>query len=243
MLTADEVERVLAQPNVTTPLGLRDRAIFETLYSTGIRRIEVVRLNIDDLDVERRILAVREGKNQKDRFVPIGVRALVWIAHYVEQARDRMLLNRNERALFITAHGDRLNPDSLTGYGRAYIEAAGIEKPGSCHLFRHSMATAMLNNGASIRYLQALLGHTSITTTQIYTRVSLKKLLEIHGKTHPAEKPAEAEPKQEQPTDAPENEGSAPPEGSTTPESDSAESDSPDSEPPASDIDSWLDDD
>jgi integrase/recombinase XerD len=234
ILTADEVERVLAQPDVTTPLGLRDRAIFETLYSTGIRRIEVVRLNIDDLDVERRILAVREGKNQKDRFVPIGTRALIWIAHYVERARDQLSINLRERALFITAHGERLNPDSLTNYGRAYIEAAGIEKPGSCHLFRHSMATAMLNNGASIRYLQALLGHSSISTTQIYTRVSLKKLLEIHGKTHPAEKPDESEPK-----DKP-KEGGTPSteEGQQQPPA----SEPPESDAPGSDIDSWLDD-
>ncbi len=154
ILTPDEVERVLAQPDTTTTLGLRDRAIFETLYSTGIRRIELVRLDIDDVDVERRVLAVRLGKNQKDRFVPIGVRALVWIARYVEYARDELLIDLNSRALFVTAHGDRINPDTLTGYGRTYIEAAGIEKPGSLHLFRHSMATAMLENGAPIRYLQ-----------------------------------------------------------------------------------------
>jgi integrase/recombinase XerD len=230
ILTVDEVERVLAQPNITTPLGLRDRAIFETLYSTGIRRIEVVRLNIDDLDVERRILAVREGKNQKDRFVPIGMRALLWIARYVEKARDQLSINMSERALFITAHGERLNPDSLTGYGRAYIEAAGIEKPGSCHLFRHSMATAMLENGAGIRYLQAILGHTNLNTTQIYTRTSLKKLLDVHDKTHPSEMPDESEQK-----DKP-KEGGTPPtqEGQQQP---------PDSEPPATDLDSWLDDD
>jgi integrase/recombinase XerD len=138
VLTADEVERVLAQPDVTTTLGLRDRAIFETLYSTGIRRIEVVRLNIDDLDVERRILAVREGKNQKDRFVPIGTRALVWIAHYVERARDQLSINLRERALFITAHGERLNPDSLTNYGRGYIEAAGIDVVFAANAFRKS---------------------------------------------------------------------------------------------------------
>ena len=215
VLTVDEVERVLAQPDTTNPLGLRDRAIFETLYSTGIRRIEVVNLDIDHLDVDRRVLAVRQGKNQKDRFVPIGMRALVWIARYVEQARDKLLLNLNERALFVTMHGERLNPDSLTGYGREYIEAAGIDKPGSCHLFRHSMATAMLENGAGIRYLQAILGHSSITTTQIYTRTSLKKLLEVHGKTHPAEKPDE--PKD---SDVPERR----------------------EDPPASDLDSWLDD-
>jgi integrase/recombinase XerD len=166
-----------------------------------------------------------EGKNQKDRFVPIGMRALVWIARYVEEARDQMLLNMNERALFITIHGDRLNPDSLTGYGRSYIESAGIKKPGSCHLFRHSMATAMLENGAGIRYLQAILGHTNLNTTQIYTRTSLKKLLEVHGKTHPAERPDDV--------DAP----TTPP-----PNQDGAQEPSP-SDPPASDLDCWLDDD
>jgi integrase/recombinase XerD len=96
------------------------------------------------------------------------MRAMVWIARYVEEARDQMLLSMNERAHFITTHGDRLNPDSLTNYGRSSIESAGIKKPGSCHLFRHSMATAMLENGAGIRYLQAILGHTNLNTTQIY---------------------------------------------------------------------------
>jgi site-specific recombinase XerD len=127
-------------------------------------------------NVERRVLAVREGKNQKDRFVPIDMRALVWIARYVEQAREQLQWNLNERALFISIHGERLNPDSLTNYGRSYIESAGTQKPGSCHLFRHSMATAMLENGAGIRYLQAILGHTNLTVTQIYTRTSLKKV-------------------------------------------------------------------
>ena len=189
VLSAAEVELVLQQPDTTTPFGLRDRAILETFYSTGIRRSELANLNIEHIDVNRRILMVRQGKGQKDRFIPIGMRALLWIARYVENARDKLLLDPKEPMLFVTIHGERMNPDSLTEYVRRYIKASGVNKEGSCHLFRHTMATLMLDNGADIRHIQAILGHSSLNTTQIYTRTSLKKLLEVHDKTHPAEQP------------------------------------------------------
>ena len=194
VLSADEAELILQQPDTTTPLGLRDRAILETFYSTGIRRMEVVNLNLEHLDAARHVLMVRRGKGQKDRFVPIGPRALLWIARYVEHAREKLLVDLKYPALFVTARGDRLDPDSLTEYARRYIKASGVNKPGACHIFRHSMATLMLENGADIRYIQAILGHSSLNTTQIYTRTSLKKLLEIHRNTHPAERPDEDPP-------------------------------------------------
>jgi len=188
ILTADEVEQILAQPDTTTPLGLRDRAILETFYSTGIRRAELCSLRIDDLQVERRSLFVNQGKGSKDRYVPIGTRALLWIARYVEQARDRLLLDAKERTLFVTNQGEPLNPDSLTEYTRRYIQSAGVNKPGSCHLFRHTMATLMHDNGAELTAIQVILGHTKTETTQIYARTSLRRLLEIHDHTHPAER-------------------------------------------------------
>jgi integrase/recombinase XerD len=187
VLTVEEAELIMQQPDISTPAGLRDRAILETFYSTGIRRMEVVNLNLEHVDAHRRIVMVRQGKGQKDRFVPIGLRALLWIARYVEHAREKLLLDPKEPALFVTIHGRRLDPDSLTEYVRRYIETSGVGKPGSCHLFRHSMATLMLENGADIRFIQAMLGHANLNTTQIYTRTSLKKLLEVHRKTHPAE--------------------------------------------------------
>ena len=189
ILSEDEVERILAEPDVTTTLGLRDRAILETFYSCGIRRAELCRLRLDQLDVARKAIFIKNGKGQKDRYVPIGLRALLWIARYVESARDKLLLDGNEPALFLTKDGKPLSPDSLTEYGHRYIESAGIGKPGACHIFRHTMATLMLENGADIRFIQAILGHQSLETTQIYTRTSLRKLLEVHSKTHPAEQP------------------------------------------------------
>ena len=189
ILNVDEVERILQQPDTTTPLGMRDRAIFEVLYSTGIRRAEACALRLDHIHVDRQVLFVESGKGQKDRYVPIGLRALLWIARYVEHARDQLAIDPKERALFLTVDGTPIEPDSLTEYGRRYIKAAKVDKPGACHIYRHTMATLMHDAGADIRDIQAILGHAKLDTTQIYTRVSLKKLLDTHSKTHPAEKP------------------------------------------------------
>ena len=170
-------------------LGIRDRAIFEVLYSTGIRRAEVCSLHIDNIHVDRQVLFIGQGKGQRDRYVPIGMRALLWIARYVEQAREQLAIDPKERTLFLTLLGAPINPDSLTEYGRRYIKSANIAKPGACHIFRHTMATLMHDGGADIRTIQAILGHARLDTTQIYTQVSLKKLLDTHRKTHPAEQP------------------------------------------------------
>ncbi len=191
ILSPDEVERILAEPDTTTALGLRDRAILELLYSSGIRRAELCRLQLEQIDVDRRSLFVHKGKGQKDRYVPVGLRALTWVARYVADARERLLLDHKERTLFLTKDGEPLNPDTLTEYARRYIRSAGVDKSGACHIFRHTMATLMHENGADIRYIQAILGHERLETTQIYTQTSLRKLLEIHRQTHPAEKPEE----------------------------------------------------
>ncbi|MCO8124100.1 site-specific tyrosine recombinase XerC [Stieleria sp. TO1_6] len=189
ILSPDEVERILAEPDATTTLGLRDRAILEVFYSSGIRRAELCRLRLEHIDVDRQTIFIKDGKGQKDRYVPVGLRALLWIARYVENARDKLLLDQKEPTLFLTRDGKPLNPDSLTEYARKYIQSSGIEKSGACHIFRHTMATLMHENGADIRYIQAILGHERLETTQIYTRTSLRKLLEVHGQTHPAERP------------------------------------------------------
>ncbi len=191
ILSPDEVERILAEPDATTTLGLRDRAILEVFYSSGIRRAELCRLRLEHIDVDRQTIFIKDGKGQKDRYVPVGLRALLWIARYVENAREKLLLDQKEPTLFLTKDGKPINPDSLTEYARKYVKAAGVDKPGACHIFRHTMATLMHENGADIRYIQAILGHERLETTQIYTRTSLRKLLEVHGATHPAERPDE----------------------------------------------------
>ncbi|MCA9556473.1 MAG: tyrosine-type recombinase/integrase, partial [Myxococcales bacterium] len=183
-----EAEAVLAQPDVADPLGVRDRAILELLYSTGIRRTELTRLQLFDLDWVRGTLRVREGKGDKERVVPVGERALAWCEKYLREVRPTLLYGKEEGWLFLTRRGDGFTPNGLTKLAGDYVEAAGLGKPGACHLFRHTMATAMLENGADIRYIQEMLGHAQLETTQIYTRVSIHKLKEIHTATHPSAK-------------------------------------------------------
>jgi integrase/recombinase XerD len=187
VLTATEAEQVIAQANVSENLGIRDRAILETLYSTGIRRMELCGLHTYDLDVERGTLIVRQGKGRKDRMVPIGERALAWIDRYISEVRPGLLVgHHNDDVLFLTHLGEPFRPDQLTLLVGRYVEASDVGKHGSCHLFRHTMATLMHDNGADIRFIQAMLGHSKLTTTEIYTQVSIKKLKEIHTATHPA---------------------------------------------------------
>ena len=207
ILNEREAETILATADVTTPLGLRDRAIMETLYSTGIRRQEVANLDVYDLDSQRGILRIRSGKGNKDRVVPIGDRALAWVLKYQFEIRPALVLDHQETALFLGTEGQRLTGAHLGRVVRGYIKESEIGKSGSCHLFRHSMATAMLDNGADIRYIQMMLGHASLETTQIYTQVSIQKLKEIHSATHPAKaKPDDEEAKSDDDENESENE-------------------------------------
>lgn len=188
VLNNKEVEIVLSQPDITHPLGLRDRAILETLYSTGIRRLELLALTLFDTDRERGTLNIRQGKGKKDRMIPIGERALHWIDRYISEIRPTLQRNPNEPALFLTHWGEPITPSSLTSLTRRYVEAAQIGKRGACHIFRHTCATLMLEGGADIRFIQAMLGHAELSTTEIYTHVAIHKLKAIHDQTHPAAK-------------------------------------------------------
>ncbi len=186
ILNAHEAETILSVPDVHTELGLRDRAILETLYSTGIRRMELVNLKLQDIDSERGTLIVRQGKGKKDRMIPIGERAVKWIEKYTTDIRPEFVCGRDEGILFLSRYGEAISTNNLTCLARGYVEQSKIGKKGACHLFRHSMATLMLENGADIRFIQAMLGHVSLNTTEMYTQVSIKKLKEIHTLTHPA---------------------------------------------------------
>ena len=188
ILTAQEVEAILAEPDVQTPLGVRDRAILETFYATGIRRKELAGLSVYDLDPARGALLIREGKGGKDRFLPIGQRARDWINRYLVDVRPQLVLEPDEGYMFVTVDGAALQTRHVLGdLVKKYIRAAGIKKTGACHIFRHTMATLMLENGADIRYIQEMLGHAVLSTTQIYTHVSIAKLRQIYEATHPAE--------------------------------------------------------
>jgi integrase/recombinase XerD len=148
--------------------------------------MELVNLKIFDVDAERGTLMVREGKGKRDRMIPIGERALGWVERYVNDVRPSLVMPPDAGVLFLTSLGEALTPDWLTQRVRAYVLDAGVGKTGSCHLFRHTMATLMLENGADVRFIQEMLGHKSLESTQVYTRVSIQKLVAIHRATHPA---------------------------------------------------------
>ena len=184
--TLAEVEQVIATPPVGTVRGLRDRAMLEVFYATGIRRTELVNLDIYDVELERGYLVVRAGKGGKDRVVPLGERAGAWLCRYVEQVRPGLVTRPEELALFVTHRGVRFDRLSLGQLVKEILIASGVRlRYGSCHLFRHTMATLMLEGGADIRYVQEMLGHLKLETTQIYTHVSIERLRSSYRQAHP----------------------------------------------------------
>jgi len=188
VLTAGEAEAIIAQPNPATTVGLRDRVILEILYSTGMRRHELCGLRLDDLDLERGTVLVREGKGRKDRMLPLGLRATDWLRRYLQRGRPKLAAKADALALFLRPDGAGLSTGMLGLLVHRYIQCSGIGKKGCCHLFRHAMATLMLEGGADIRYIQQMLGHARLTTTEIYTQVNITRLIEVHRQTHPAER-------------------------------------------------------
>lgn len=184
--SAAEVEQVLLQPDLGDPVGVRDRAILETFYSTGMRRAELIRLTLADLDPDRRLVLIRQGKGRRDRVVPIGPRALGWVARYLAEVRPRHARDVDAGTVFLTTRGHAFHPNHLSALVRHYVEAAQLGKRGACHLFRHTMATQMLEGGADIRFIQEMLGHADLTSTQQYTHVSVQQLQAVHAATHPA---------------------------------------------------------
>lgn len=187
VLTQDEAERIMMVPDIFDPLGLRSRALLEVLYSTGVRRSELARMDITDVDFAAGTIFVREGKGQKDRVVPVGARALSWVQKYLNDVRPALLAGRiDDGALFLNVQGTRLGVEMVTETVTTARKKAGVEKQGSAHMLRHTAATLMLENGADVRYVQELLGHEELTSTQRYTHVAIRKLKEVHEKTHPA---------------------------------------------------------
>jgi len=185
-LTPEEAELVLIQPDLDTERGIRDRTLLEILYSTGIRRQELLNLRVQDINTRGEIVFIRQGKGKKDRFVPIGGRALQWIEKYTLDVRPCYALPSSPDNLFLDDCGKPMDPHQVGRAVKKYVKQANIDKIGSCHLFRHTMATVMLNNGADIRFIQQMLGHSQLSTTEIYTHVAIHKLKEIHTLTHPS---------------------------------------------------------
>ena len=193
ILDESEVQHILAQPDLHTAAGYRDRVILEVLYSSAIRREEVAHLQLDDVDTEHGFLIVREGKNRKDRAVPIGAGVCALLESYIAGVRADWIGAGKDRHLFLNRFGQGMGPNAVWHVVRKYCRAAGIDRAVSTHTFRHSCATHMLRAGAPIRHLQEMLGHASIETTQVYTRLTITDLKAVHRRFHPRERDAEAD--------------------------------------------------
>jgi integrase/recombinase XerD len=192
VLSKQEMARLLAAPDVTTPLGLRDRAMIEVLYSTGIRNAELRALQVYDLDLDRGLLRVNQGKNAKDRVVPLGEVASRYLREYLTEARPQLLAGHRdagaEQTVFLSKNGKPLVPLGILYPLRKHARAASIERTVTPHTLRHTFATHLLAGHADIRHIQAMLGHASVATTQIYTRVEVTDLKAVHRRCHPRER-------------------------------------------------------
>lgn len=184
VLTVQEARRILMAPDRTQPLGLRDRAVLETLYATGIRVSELAALRIEDVDVEDRLLRVVLGKGRKDRNLPLTHAAAEAIKDYLASGRSR-LPGREAPFLFPGRFGGRMRRASLAAIVRRAARKANVRKRAACHTFRHTVATHLLRRGADIRLIQVLLGHQSLQTTERYTRVALSDLRRALARAHP----------------------------------------------------------
>jgi integrase/recombinase XerD len=195
VMSEHQVELLLQQPDINTTLGFRDRAILEVLYSSGIRNTELRNLAVYDVDLQQLQLTVRKGKNAKDRIVPLGEIAADFICEYLISARPKLaasprkrdLQPENER-LFISKNGLQLTKANLVWLFEKYVKKAALKAHFTPHSLRHSCATHMLKHGADIRYIQEMLGHASVATTQIYTKVEVTDLRAMHRQCHPREK-------------------------------------------------------
>jgi integrase/recombinase XerD len=196
LLSPDDVETILHTPDTREAMGIRDRAIIEVLYSTGIRRMELCNLDMHHVDLSQGLVHVMLGKGKKDRVVPIGKRAIEWVEKYLSEVRPMLSPSMNQPSLFLTSWATRFTDSHLTKVVREIIVASGVNKPGSCHLFRHAFATGLLTNGCDVRHIQIMLGHASLETTQIYTHLAMREVQEAHKRFHPTscEKPAAATP-------------------------------------------------
>jgi integrase/recombinase XerD len=186
ILTKKEMGKLLATPDLDNPLGVRDRAILEVFYSTGIRVSELCSLTIYDVDTTRGELRINKGKNAKDRVVPLGEAACDYLETYLLRVR-RKLAPPNQGILFISKRGKRFHPTTMSHLIAHYGKKSGLKKKVSCHGLRHTCASHLLQGRADIRHIQEILGHESLATTQIYTRVEIADLKQIHRRCHPRE--------------------------------------------------------
>lgn len=183
-LTETDVEALLAAPDVFSDLGMRDRTMLEVLYASGLRVTELVDLHFQQVNFRQGCLRVR-GKGEKERLVPVGEVAMEWLQRYLDESRGNILLNRQSDFLFVTNRGSAMTRQAFWHIIKRYALMAGIDKHLSPHTLRHAFATHLINHGADLRVVQLLLGHSNLSTTQIYTHVAQQRLKQLHNQFHP----------------------------------------------------------
>ncbi len=184
VLSVEEVEELLNEPNLGTPEGYRDKTMLEVLYATGMRVSELVSLKAASVNLEMKYI-IAFGKGSKERIIPIGRTAVKYLSHYMETIRPELLKDENEELLFLSSWGGPMTRQRFFELIKEYGKSAGITKPVTPHMLRHSFATHLLENGTDLRVVQELLGHADISTTQIYTHLTNRRLKEIYDKAHP----------------------------------------------------------
>jgi integrase/recombinase XerD len=183
-LSEGEVESLLNAPLVTDPLGHRDRTMLEVLYATGLRVTELVNLRHNQVNLNQGVLRI-VGKGNRERLIPLGEESVRWLQQFVQGPRVEILLERQTDFLFPTRRGDKMTRQAFWHIIKRYARKAGIDKDLSPHTLRHAFATHLLNHGADLRVVQMLLGHSDLSTTQIYTHVARERLKELHSQHHP----------------------------------------------------------
>ncbi|MCW8962815.1 MAG: site-specific tyrosine recombinase XerD [Gammaproteobacteria bacterium] len=183
-LSESDIEALLLSPDVATSLGLRDRAMLELMYASGLRVSEIVTLTMDQMSMQRGLLRLL-GKGDKERLVPMGEEAQEWLQRYLDQARADLLKSKRSDAIFVTARGQAMTRQAFWYMIKRSAKKAGISTALSPHTLRHSFATHLLNHGADLRVVQMLLGHSDLSTTQIYTHVARERLKQLHAAHHP----------------------------------------------------------
>ncbi len=183
-LTEDEVEALLAAPAIDDPLGHRDRTMLEVLYATGLRVTELVNLKHSQINLNQGVLRII-GKGDRERLIPLGEEAVRWLQQFVRNPRVEILIERQTDYLFPTRRGDKMTRQAFWHIIKRYARKAGVQKELSPHTLRHAFATHLLNHGADLRVVQMLLGHSDLSTTQIYTHVARERMKELHAQHHP----------------------------------------------------------